>query len=159
MLRLLRFSKSLVLAGLLCGKDRDEATAMDGDYMRGRGTFDPSRNPNAYPMTDQTRFPSAVAVQVNGAHAGRYELADDPANHRGILSWHSQLQDRQLCEAGSYSQPLRVPIPAESLTTAARTGTIGVRLEVDAALPDGLAIYGARFGRYPIDPTLVFLYK
>ncbi len=31
-----------------------------------------------------------------------------------------------------------------------------IRLEVDAALPGGLAIYGERFGRYPLDPTLVF---
>src|SRR5258708_11988849 len=34
-----------------------------------------------------------------------------------------------------------------------------VRLEVDAALPDGLAIYGARFGRYPIDPSVLFMLR
>src|SRR2546429_4692398 len=34
-----------------------------------------------------------------------------------------------------------------------------VRLEVDAALPGGLAIYGARFGRYPIDPSVVFVLR
>jgi hypothetical protein len=28
---------------------------------------------------------------------------------------------------------------------------------VDEALPGGLAIYGRRFGRYPLDPTLVFV--
>jgi predicted transcriptional regulator len=27
---------------------------------------------------------------------------------------------------------------------------------VDESLPGGLAIYGERFGRYPVDPTLVF---
>ncbi len=32
-----------------------------------------------------------------------------------------------------------------------------VRLEVSDALPGGLAIYGARFGRYPVDPTVQFL--
>ena len=28
------------------------------------------------------------------------------------------------------------------------------RLQVDEALPGGLAIYGSRFGRYPVDPTV-----
>ena len=37
----------------LYGKDREGAAGMEGDYMRGRGTLDPSRNPNAYPMTDE----------------------------------------------------------------------------------------------------------
>jgi hypothetical protein len=31
------------------------------------------------------------------------------------------------------------------------------RLEVDEALPGGLALYGARFGRYPVDPTVLFV--
>jgi predicted transcriptional regulator len=34
-----------------------------------------------------------------------------------------------------------------------------VRLEVDAALPGGLAIYGAGFGRYPLDPTVLFVLR
>jgi hypothetical protein len=34
-----------------------------------------------------------------------------------------------------------------------------VRLEVDAALPGGLALYGARFGRYPVDPTVLFVLR
>jgi hypothetical protein len=34
-----------------------------------------------------------------------------------------------------------------------------VRLEVDQSLPGGLAIYGARFGRYPLDPTVVFVLR
>lgn len=141
----------------LFGKDRENATRMGGDYMRGRGTFDPSRNPNAYPMTDETLFPSAVMVRVNGVVAGTQNLRDGPADHRGILSWHSQLRDRKLREAGSYGELLQVSIPPEALANAARTGRLVVRLEVDPALPGGLAIYGRRFGRYPLDPTLVFV--
>jgi hypothetical protein len=34
-----------------------------------------------------------------------------------------------------------------------------IRLEVDDALPGGLAIYGAKFGRYPIDPTVLFVLR
>jgi hypothetical protein len=32
-----------------------------------------------------------------------------------------------------------------------------VRLEVTDALPGGLAIYGAKFGRYPLDPTVALV--
>ncbi len=141
----------------LYGKDREGATEMGGDYMRGLGTNDPSRNPNAYPMTDEVRFPSAVTIRVNGVVAGRRELADDPADHRGILSWHAQLKDRRLREAGSYGYLLEVEIPRAALERAAAEGALQIRLEVDEALPGGLALYGARFGRYPVDPTVVFV--
>ena len=141
----------------LHGKDREDAGEMRGDYMRGLGTLDPSRNPNAYPMTDETPFPSAVSVFVNGVNAGRIELADDFADHRGILSWHYQLRDKRLREAGSYGQLLRVALPREAVEKAAAAGEIVIRLQVDDALPGGLAIYGKRFGRYPMDPTLVFV--
>jgi hypothetical protein len=140
----------------LFGKDREDAAKMAGDYMRGRGTLDPSRNPNAYPMTDETLFPSAVTILVNGITAGRRELRDDPADHRGILSWHYQKQDRRLREAGSYGELLRMDIPRDALEKAAASGELVIRLQVDQTLPGGLAIYGKRFGRYPLDPTLVF---
>ncbi len=141
----------------LFGKDRDDDEKIAGDFMRGRGTFDPSLNPNAYPMTDEVLFPSAVTVRVQGEVAGRIELPDDPADHRGILSWHAQLQDRKLREAGSYGYLVRVNVPRAALERAAAAGEVVIRLEVDDALPGGLAIYGATFGRYPLDPTLVFV--
>jgi hypothetical protein len=138
----------------LYGKDRDTTAGGGGDYMRGGGLHDPSRNRNAYPMTGARKYPSAVTAWINGNLAGRFELADDPADHRGILSWHSQLRDRFLREAGSYGELLRVPIPAAALEEASRSGTFVVRLEVSDALPGGLAIYGANFGRYPLEPTV-----
>src|SRR6266567_1855046 len=143
----------------LNGKDRDSTSADNGDYMRGGGFHDPSRNPNSYPMTGATKFPSAVSVRVNGQPAGRWELPDDPADSRGILSWHAQPHDGHLYEAGSYGELVRVPLPAAALREGARTGTMVVRLEVDAALPGGLAIYGAHFGRYPVDPSVVFVLR
>ncbi len=148
-----------VSAKELYGKDRENAGRMEGDYMRGRGTYDPSLNPNAYPMTDERRFPSAVTVRVNDVVAGRELLDDDPADHRGILSWHFQKRDRRLREAGSYGTLLRVSVPREALDRAAARGELVVRLEVDPALPGGLAIYGKRFGRYPLDPTIVLVSK
>jgi hypothetical protein len=143
----------------LNGKDRDTTAAGGGDYMRGGGLHDPSRNRNAYPMTGETPFPSAVTVWANGVLADRRELADDPADSRGILSWHAQLHDRLLREAGSYGELLRVPLPPAALDEGARTGTVTVRLAVSDALPGGLAIYGAKFGRYPVDPTLVLVLR
>ena len=143
----------------LNGKDRDSTMADNGDYMRGGGFHDPSRNPNSYPMTGVTPFRSAVTVRVNGEFAGRRDLADDPADSRGILSWQAQPHDGHLYEAGSYGELLHVPIPADAIREGARTGEMIVRLEVDAALPGGLAIYGARFGRYPIDPSVLFVLR
>jgi hypothetical protein len=140
----------------LFGKDREGATRVEGDFMRGKGTHDPSANPNSYPMTDTTTFPSEVRVRVNGVSAGSFTLADDPADHRGILSWHAQLKDKKLREAGSYGYLIQAVLPNEALEAAAQAKEIVLKLEVDAALPGGLAIYGERFGRYPLDPTLVF---
>jgi len=148
-----------VSAKQLFGKDRDDAGRMAGDYMRGQGTFDPSLNPNAYPMTDTQRSPSAVTVRVNDVALGREFLEDDPADSRGILSWHLQKRDRRLREAGSYGWLLRMTLPREAVERAAARGELVIRLEVDPALPGGLAIYGRRFGRYPLDPTLVFVPK
>jgi hypothetical protein len=139
----------------LFGKDKEGAAKQDGDFMLGKGTHDPSLNPNAYPMTDTVKFPSMVRVRVGGVVAGSFELPDDPADHRGILSWHSQKRDRRLREAGSYGYLVSTPIPQSALSMAAERKEIVIRLEVDEALPGGLAIYGESFGRYPLDPTLV----
>jgi hypothetical protein len=143
----------------LHGKDQEGAAKQEGDFMRGQGTHDPSLNPNAYPMTDTHPFPSAVRVRFNGEAAGTFDLADDPADHRGILSWHAQPRDRRLREAGSYGYLVKAAVPTRAVRTAAATREIVVRLEVDESFPGGLAIYGERFGRYPIDPTIVFTLK
>ena len=143
----------------LNGKDRDTTEKQTDDYMRGGGFHDRSRNSNSYPMTSVYKYPSAITVRVNGSVAGRASLSDDPADSRGILSWNAQPYDHTLHEAGSYGELVRVPVSAAALSESARTGFVVVRLEVSAALPGGLAIYGARFGRYPIDPSVVFVLK
>lgn len=127
--------------------------------MRGKGTFDPSLNPNSYPMTDTVRFPSAIRIRVNGAVCGEFDLPDNPADHRGILSWHAQPHDRKLREAGSYGYLETATLPHAAHVAAAAAGELVIRFEVDAALPGGLAIYGERFGRYPVDPTVVLTLK
>ena len=143
----------------LFGKDREGSTPQEGDFMRGKGTHDPSANPNSYPMTDTVRYPSALRIRIAGQSVGVFDLPDDPADHRGILSWQSQKRDRKLREAGSYGYLINATIPAESLASAAAAGEIVIRFEVDESLAGGLAVYGESFGRYPLDPTLVFHLK
>jgi hypothetical protein len=123
--------------------------------MRGKGTHDPGRNPNSYPMTDGTRYPSAVRDVVNGLPAGVFDLRDDPADHRGLLSWHAQKRDGTLSEAGSHGELVSASVALPALLAAEREGEVVIRLEVDEALPGGLAVYGERAGRYPLDPSLV----
>jgi hypothetical protein len=139
----------------LFGKDRLDRGAVEGDFMLGRGTHDPGLNPNAYPMTDAVRYPSAVRVLVNDVPAGVFDLPDDPADHRGLLSWHAQKRDGRLSEAGSYGYLVSATVPDAALRSAAAAGEVVVRLEVDGALPGGLAVYGEGAGRYPLDPSLV----
>ena len=129
----------------------------DLDFMLGKKA-EPSENKNSYPMTDTSRFPTAVSVKINGISAGRYDLPNDPADHRGILSWHYQLQNKTLSEAGSYGYLLNVNIPKKSLEEAVKTGELIIKLEVDESSNGGLAIYGDKFGRYPLNPTVIFVY-
>jgi hypothetical protein len=140
----------------LFAKDKENSQIKNTDYMLG-AKAEPSQNKNAYPMTDTSRYPSAVSVKINGVFAGRYDLSNDPADHRGILSWHNQPQDKKLYEAGSYGYRLGVNIPQKALELARTTGELIIRLEVDESLAGGLAIYGDKFGRYPMNPTVVFV--
>lgn len=142
----------------LFGKDRKDAILPDGDYMLGKGSNDPSQNPNSYPMTDTYKYPSMVRIRVNGESVGTFFLEDDPADHRGIISWYSQPQDHKLYEAGSYGYLVKAAVPKELIQKS--TGkSLTIRFEVDKSLPGGLAIYGERFGRYPVDPSVVFVMK
>ncbi len=148
-----------ISAKQLFGKDKGGAGKQEGDFMRGRGTHDPSLNPNAYPMTDETVYPSAVRIRIGGEAVATVDLPDDPADHRGILSWHAQKRNRKLNEAGSYGYLVTAEIPKPVLRKAAQEGRIVIRLEADEAIAGGIAIYGEQFGRYPLDPTLAFVLK
>jgi hypothetical protein len=145
----------------LFGKDRLDAGKVQGDFMLGRGTQDPGLNPNAYPMTDAVLHPSAVRVRVNGVALGTFDLPDDPADHRGLLSWHAQKREEKprLDEAGSYGYLVRAALTDTALWEAAATGEIVIRFEVDDALAGGLAVYGEHSGRYPLDPSVVLFLR
>ncbi|MEM6805744.1 MAG: sugar-binding domain-containing protein, partial [Bacteroidota bacterium] len=127
------------------------------DYMKGSRVA-PSSNPNSYPMTDETLFPSEISVWVNGVKVKTQTLTDDPADHRGILSWHAQVEtkerkDAKLEEAGSYGYLVKVPISRSLFKAASRVGRLTVTLKAEGE--GGIAIYGEEFGRYPVKPSLV----
>ena len=142
------------------GKDK-EGNEIQGDYMLGKGTFDPCKSLNSYAMTDNVLWPSKIVVSVNGAVIGEKDLADDPADHRGILSWGSQPNVRRMCEAGSYGELVRIKINPNDIPAGdiLRTRTATLRITVPASEQGGgLAIYGKDFGRYPLDPSIVLKY-
>jgi predicted transcriptional regulator len=61
-----------------------------------------------------------------------------------------------LREAGTYGYLVKVEIDKAMIDQAAESGKFTIRFEVDEASAGGLAIYGKKFGRYPLDPTIVF---
>jgi hypothetical protein len=117
------------------------------DYMLGGGASDRSKNPNSYPQTCDVKFPANLKVIIDGKVVSEQVLPDDPADHRGILSWFSQLRDRKMREAGSYGYLVEVPVAADQV----KNGKVKIRLESDA----GLGVYGPRFGRYPLAPAVM----
>ena len=114
--------------------------------MLGGGNYYRSKNPNSYPQTSDEKFPSNLKVYIGGKLVKEMTLPDDPADHRGILSWLSQPQDGHLHEAGSYGWLVEAPVAAE----AVKDGKVTVRLEAD----HGLAVYGPQFGRYAFGPNV-----
>jgi hypothetical protein len=137
-------------------KDLDSKERTDVDYMLG-GKASPSANQNAYPMTDEVRFPSKISITLNGQPALTMTLPDDPADHRGVLSWHYQLKDRKLREAGSYGYLVKVPVTKAQLQSAIEKGELKIKIQTTDE--GGLAVYGKKFGRYPLDPSLVIKKK
>lgn len=133
-------------------KDQDTKERTDLNFMLG-AKASASGNPNAYPMTDETTFPSRISISVNGETAVTTTLPDDPADHRGVLSWHHQLKDKKLREAGSYGYLTKVPVSKAQLKKAVEEGKLVVRIKTIGE--GGIAVYGKSFGQYPIDPSLV----
>jgi hypothetical protein len=136
-------------------KDQEEYQK-NQDFMLGSRVA-PSSNPNSYPMTDETTFPSKIKVYLNAKADKEITLADDPADHRGVLSWFAQPQDGKLREAGSYGYLVKIPLSQEQVQDLNSKKELIIRLE--SVNGGGLAIYGKDFGRYPFDPSLVINYS
>jgi len=152
-----------VSAKRLNGKDVDGAAAEDDEAVAvvGSGHRDRSLNPNSYPQTSAVhKFPGAVEVWANGVKVKTVALPDDPADHRGILSWFAQVRPKEfrawpgnteLRETGSYGYLVEAEIPAD-VVRKSKDGRLTVRLVSPSGA--GLAIYNRDFGRYPLDPHI-----
>jgi predicted transcriptional regulator len=139
------------------GKDMEDTFVSMGIDEVSRKGIDPGHNPNSYPMTDANCHSSSVAISLNGLDPRVVFLENDPADHRGMLSWLAQREDETLSEAGSYGYLVRVAFGPEAVRKALSERKIVVRLAVDKAdaRSGGLAVYGEEFGRYPVDQTIV----
>jgi len=134
-------------------KDQEEYNR-NQDFMKG-SKVEPSSNPNSYPMTDEKKFPSPIRIYVNDKEHSEVILPDDPADHRGVLSWNAQPQDRKLREAGSYGYLIKISLDNKMIRDIESQGVLKIKFE---AVGGGLAIYGKSFGRYPFDPSLVIIF-
>ncbi|GGH10738.1 glycoside hydrolase family 2 protein [Paenibacillus segetis] len=105
-------------------------------------------NPNTYYMTDEEVHPSRLNLLIDGKAIGSFDLPDDPADARGVLSWHYQPVQNKLDEAGSYGYLCKMRIPVQ--LTAELNFSRTFRLELQAEV-GGVALYGRNAGRYPFD--------
>ena len=117
--------------------------------MVDRGVFK-----NSYWMTDEEKFTSAVKVIIDGAEVMDIPLENDPADSRGVLSWHAQPDDHVLDEAGSYGFLQRLEIPSRLVWKIKKEKRIQITFRVDSE--GGLALYGRHSGRYATDMVLRF---
>ncbi len=132
-----------------------------------KGT-DPGYGKNSYPQTDEKLHGSLVKITANDQIITETELPDDPADHRGILSWMNQKpgwewgssdKSKQwlLDEAGSYGYLVTAELDETSKKSALETGKVTIRLYVDELTENrgGLSVYGKNSGMYPMDLTIL----
>ncbi|MFC1561042.1 glycoside hydrolase family 2 protein [Candidatus Latescibacterota bacterium] len=129
-----------------------------------RKGIDPGYSPNSYPMTDGKKHSSTVTITLNDQDGQNVQLEDDPADHRGLLSWINQIPGEfswTLDEAGSYGYLVRIKFSDETVEKAVKEGVFRIKLAVNESSENsgGLAVYGEHFGRYPFDPTIIMKMK
>ena len=108
----------------------------------------------SHPQTEARKIPSDLVVTLNGQAFGKVRLTDDPADARGVLSAHLSGE----IEYASYGFLTDLTAPAGVLD-ALRTAHSGSDLTVRFTVPrngkaNGLNLYGARNGAFPVSPTL-----
>ena len=112
-----------------------------------------------YPQTEERKYPGTVSVRLADRPLWRFDLPDDPADSRGVLS-HQQRDDH-----GSYGYLVRKKVDLtrdiafreklrSSPTVSLVFRAVGESTESKTG-GHGLSLFGERLGRYPIDPTLI----
>jgi hypothetical protein len=106
------------------------------------------------PQTDARTWPSTLEVTINGESVARFDVADDPADARGVLSHVARV------DHGSFGGLVRVKadLPRSAQADLAAGKPLELRLSVPADAPNagGLCLFGAELGAFPFDPTLLF---
>ena len=99
-------------------------------------------------QTEPEKHPSDVTISVNGVDIETIHIPDCPADARGVLSYiHGQ--------PGTYGYLYRVKVdPSVVFESEADIFTVRYEVKADAAAKGGVALYGARMGRYPTGPHL-----
>lgn len=126
----------------------------DNMFTQGAFAIDPGENPNSYFMSDDSAFPSDIEVWVNGERIHAETLPNDPADSRGVLSWHGQPRDRALEEAGSYGYLVKAKLP-QGVMERVLAGDTRLTVEIRAVGQGGLALYGRGAGRYAMDILVI----
>ena len=126
---------------------------MEVGAKAGREKVDWARrvHPDDYPQTDGKKYPSRVLVEIAGERVATWELPDDPADARGVLSHWAGV------ERGSYGYLMEATLELTPVLRARlqQDRQIRIRLIVPPDLPGGIAIYGASMGCYPLEPMVV----
>ena len=111
---------------------------------------------SSYPQTHAVQKGSRVQVSINGVSLGEAEIADDPADARGVLSAHVY-ENFEFASYGFLTTLQVGAAKAREVLAASPNGELIARFEVPrAAGANGLNLYGERMGAYPVAPT-VFL--
>jgi hypothetical protein len=98
-----------------------------------------------YPQTEARKWPGQLVASLDGVPVGTVELADDPADARGVLSHHRGYNP------GSYGQLVDLELPPAALERLRAGQRVALRLEAT----NGLSLYGETLGAYPVDPALI----
>lgn len=147
--------------------EQGDAEGIGMTVVTDKGTT-PGYGQNSYPQTDANPHTAKAIITVSGNKATGVTLEDDPADHRGILSWMNQepgwawgSRDRSkrwlLDEAGSYGYLVKVPISRNDIRKAAETGRMVIRIQVNevGSFRGGLSVYGKESGRFQLDPSII----
>lgn len=105
------------------------------------------------PQTDERKARSTLEVALNGRKMVGLDLKDDPADARGVLSHLRRV------EHGGYGELVRtdpVALTSEQVDAikAGKPLVLSFTVPETATHRNGLTIYGAEVGAYPVDPTV-----
>jgi len=147
--------------------EEGEAERIGMEIVSEKGTI-PGYGQNSYPQTDEKVHGSLVKISANEQKIAEVEVSDDPADHRGILSWMNQESGWEwgsddhskpwlLDEAGSYGYLVVAKLDEPTKKTAIENKEVIIQLIVDEQSRElgGLSVYGANSGRFPMDVSLV----